>query len=130
MYFTKSLPSAPKDVKAGPHRRDSNCRCQNPRSRHARRFHGRVEIPHGQVHPSRRLVDTLTTAAEAEALTNWVALHHRTLTTIYITHGHFDHFAGLSVLLHPFPDARAIATPKSVELMRKQSQLMPVFRKL
>jgi glyoxylase-like metal-dependent hydrolase (beta-lactamase superfamily II) len=75
------------------------------------------------------LVDTLLTVAEAEALANWVALHHRNLTTIYITHGHFDHFAGLSVLLQRFPDARAIATPKSVELMRKQSELMPFSRK-
>jgi glyoxylase-like metal-dependent hydrolase (beta-lactamase superfamily II) len=74
------------------------------------------------------LVDTLMTVAEAEALANWVALHHRKLTTIYITHGHFDHFAGLSVLLQRFPDARAIATPKSVELMRKQSELMPFLR--
>jgi glyoxylase-like metal-dependent hydrolase (beta-lactamase superfamily II) len=75
------------------------------------------------------LVDTLTTAAEAEALADWVALHHRNLTTIYITHGHIDHFAGLSVLLQRFPDARAIATPKSVELMRKQSPQLPFFRK-
>jgi glyoxylase-like metal-dependent hydrolase (beta-lactamase superfamily II) len=75
------------------------------------------------------LVDTLTTVAEAEALANWVALHHRNLTTIYITHGHFDHFAGLSVLLQRFPAVRAIATPKSVQLMRKQSELMPFFRK-
>ena len=59
-----------------------------------------------------------------------VALHHRNLTTIYTTHGHFDHFAGLSVLLQRFPEARAIATPKSVELMRKQSQAIPLFRKL
>jgi len=75
------------------------------------------------------LVDTLTTVAEAEALANWVALHHRNLTTIYITHGHFDHFAGLSVLLQRFPEAQAIATPKSVDLMRKQSELMPFLRK-
>jgi glyoxylase-like metal-dependent hydrolase (beta-lactamase superfamily II) len=75
------------------------------------------------------LVDTLTTAAEAEALASWVALHRRNLTTIYITHGHFDHFAGLSMLLQRFPEAQAIATPKSVELMRKNSQLMPLFRK-
>ena len=75
------------------------------------------------------LIDTLTTVAEAEALANWVALHHRNLTTIYIAHGHFDHFAGLSVLLQRFPEARAIATPKSVELMRKQSQAIPFFRK-
>jgi glyoxylase-like metal-dependent hydrolase (beta-lactamase superfamily II) len=76
------------------------------------------------------LVDTLTTAAEAAALADWVALHHRNLTTIYITHGHVDHFAGLSVLLHRFPEARAIATPKSVELMHRQPPLMPFFRGL
>jgi len=75
------------------------------------------------------LVDALATVAEAEALANWVALHHRNLTTIYITHGHFDHYAGLSVLLQRFPDARAIATPKSVQQMREHSQLMPLFRK-
>ncbi len=76
------------------------------------------------------LIDAMTTVAEAEALADWVALHHRNLTTIYITHGHFDHFAGLSVLQKRFPDARAIATPNSVQLMRKQAQMMPVFRKL
>ncbi|WP_344382984.1 MBL fold metallo-hydrolase, partial [Georgenia ruanii] len=66
------------------------------------------------------LVDPLTTVAEAEALVAWVKLHHRNLTTIYVTHGHLDHFAGLSVVLRHFPDARAIATPKSVELARAQ----------
>jgi glyoxylase-like metal-dependent hydrolase (beta-lactamase superfamily II) len=68
------------------------------------------------------LVDTLATVAEAEALADWVALHHRNLKIIYVTHGHFDHFFGLSVLLNRFPDARAIATPKSVELMHEQLQ--------
>ncbi|WP_433145320.1 MBL fold metallo-hydrolase [Actinomadura nitritigenes] len=76
------------------------------------------------------LVDTLTTVAEAEALAAWVALHHRDLTTIYITHGHIDHFSGLSVLLRHFPGARAIATPGSVELMREQLGRMPAYRKL
>jgi glyoxylase-like metal-dependent hydrolase (beta-lactamase superfamily II) len=65
------------------------------------------------------LVDPLTTVAEAEALADWVALHHRNLRFIYITHGHADHFYGLSVLLDHFPNARAIATPKSVEIMRQ-----------
>jgi glyoxylase-like metal-dependent hydrolase (beta-lactamase superfamily II) len=74
------------------------------------------------------LIDTLTTVAEAQALADWIALHHRNLTTIYITHGHFDHFAGLSVLLRRFPHAHAIATPKSVALMRQQTELMSVFR--
>ena len=76
------------------------------------------------------LVDTQTTVAEAEALTDWVALHHRNLTTIYVTHGHIDHFAGLSVLLQRFPDAQAIATAGSVELMHEQSRVVPFVRSL
>ncbi len=66
------------------------------------------------------LIDALTTAAEASVLADWVALHHRNLTTIYITHGHFDHFLGLGVLLERFPQATAIATPQAVELMQAQ----------
>ena len=64
------------------------------------------------------LVDVMTTVAEAEALADWVALHNRNLETIYITHGHFDHFYGLSVLLDRFPSARAIATPNTVKAMQ------------
>jgi glyoxylase-like metal-dependent hydrolase (beta-lactamase superfamily II) len=69
------------------------------------------------------LVDAMGTVAEAEALADWVALHNRNLQTIYITHGHFDHFYGLSVLLDRFPGARAIAAPKTVEAM--QSSFVP-----
>jgi glyoxylase-like metal-dependent hydrolase (beta-lactamase superfamily II) len=64
------------------------------------------------------LVDAMTTVAEAESLADWVALHNRNLETIYITHGHFDHFYGLSILLDRFPGARAIATPKTVNAMQ------------
>ena len=63
------------------------------------------------------LIDPLTTAAEAEALAQWVELHHRNLETVYITHGHPDHYFGLSVILEHFPEAKAIATPKSVDVM-------------
>jgi glyoxylase-like metal-dependent hydrolase (beta-lactamase superfamily II) len=55
------------------------------------------------------LVDAMTTVAEAKALADWIALHNRNLETIYITHAHFDHFYGLSVLLERFPGARAIS---------------------
>src|SRR5580700_335759 len=64
------------------------------------------------------LVDAMTTVAEAGALADWIALHNRNLETIYITHAHFDHFYGLSVLLDRFPGARAIATPKTVSAMQ------------
>src|ERR1700723_3319363 len=74
------------------------------------------------------LVDAMTTVAEAEALGDWIALHNRNLETIYITHGHFDHFYGLSVLLDRFPGARAIATPKTVKAM--QSSFTPPVERL
>jgi glyoxylase-like metal-dependent hydrolase (beta-lactamase superfamily II) len=74
------------------------------------------------------LVDAMTTVAEAEALADWVALHNRNLETIYITHGHFDHVYGLSVLLDRFPDARAIATPKTVKGM--QASFSPTVERL
>jgi glyoxylase-like metal-dependent hydrolase (beta-lactamase superfamily II) len=64
------------------------------------------------------LVDAMTTAAEAEALADWIALHNRNLETIYITHAHFDHFYGLSILLDRFPRARAVATPKTLNAMQ------------
>jgi glyoxylase-like metal-dependent hydrolase (beta-lactamase superfamily II) len=64
------------------------------------------------------LVDAMMTVAEAEALADWVASHDRNLETIYITHAHFDHFYGLSILLDRFPGARAIATPKTLNAMQ------------
>src|SRR5580658_133407 len=64
------------------------------------------------------LVDAMTTVAEAEALADWIALHNRNLETIYITHAHFDHFYGLSVLLDRFPAARAIAAPNTLNAMQ------------
>jgi glyoxylase-like metal-dependent hydrolase (beta-lactamase superfamily II) len=74
------------------------------------------------------LVDPLLTEAEAEALAGWVRLHQRDLTTIYITHGHLDHFAGIGVLQRHFPNARAIGTPRTVELARQQR--LSLFRGL
>ena len=74
------------------------------------------------------LVDAMITVAEAEALADWVALHNRNLETIYITHGHFDHFYGLSILLDRFPGARAIATPNTVNAM--QMSFIPTVERL
>ena len=67
------------------------------------------------------LVDALMTFREATALADWVGLHERQLTTIYITHGHADHYLGLSVLLSRFPNARAVASTGTVALMRTLS---------
>jgi glyoxylase-like metal-dependent hydrolase (beta-lactamase superfamily II) len=64
------------------------------------------------------LVDALLTVREATVLADWINLHDRRLTTIYITHGHGDHFLGLSVLLDRFPGTRAVATAGSIEIVQ------------
>jgi glyoxylase-like metal-dependent hydrolase (beta-lactamase superfamily II) len=67
------------------------------------------------------LVDAFLTIKQAAALAEWVAASGKNLTTIYVTHGHGDHFFGIGALLNRFPKARAMATPDVVESMRRQA---------
>ena len=67
------------------------------------------------------LVDTFLTVEQSDALVEWVAASGKNLTTIYVTHGHGDHFFGLAALLDRFPGARAVATSGVVKVMRQQS---------
>src|SRR5260370_38952118 len=69
------------------------------------------------------LSDTPITAEQRRALTNWVAARGKTLTTIYATHGHGDHFFGASTVLERFPGARFIARPEVIKVMREQASL-------
>jgi glyoxylase-like metal-dependent hydrolase (beta-lactamase superfamily II) len=52
-----------------------------------------------------------------------------TLNVNVFTAPDIDHYGGLSVLQRHFPDARAIATPKSVELMPKTPDELAIYRK-
>ena len=45
----------------------------------------------------------------------------KNLTTIYITHGHGDHWFGVGTLLERFPNARVVATPDVVKVMRQHA---------
>jgi glyoxylase-like metal-dependent hydrolase (beta-lactamase superfamily II) len=67
------------------------------------------------------LVDTLLTIDQNRALADWIAARGKNLTTIYITHGHGDHFFGLGVLLDRFPGAKAVARPNVVKVMHRQA---------
>ena len=67
------------------------------------------------------LVDTLLTVEQAKALVDWVAAHGKNVTTIYVTHGHGDHFFGLGAVLDRFPNAKAVAMPEVVKVMRRQA---------
>jgi glyoxylase-like metal-dependent hydrolase (beta-lactamase superfamily II) len=67
------------------------------------------------------LVDAFMTVEQASALADWVASKRRNLTTIYITHGHGDHWFGVGTLLERFPNARVVATPNTVTVMRQNA---------
>jgi glyoxylase-like metal-dependent hydrolase (beta-lactamase superfamily II) len=67
------------------------------------------------------LVDAFMTVKQADDLVDWVAASGKNLTTIYITHGHGDHWFGIGALLERFPNARAVATPDGVRVMRQQA---------
>jgi glyoxylase-like metal-dependent hydrolase (beta-lactamase superfamily II) len=67
------------------------------------------------------LVDAFMTVKQANALADWVASKGKNLTTIYITHGHGDHWFAVGTLLERFPNARAVATPNTVKVMRQNA---------
>jgi glyoxylase-like metal-dependent hydrolase (beta-lactamase superfamily II) len=56
------------------------------------------------------LVDTVPTLADSDALGDWIAARNVELTTIFITHGHLDHYLGAAPLLNRFPNAQLVAT--------------------
>src|SRR6266545_800457 len=67
------------------------------------------------------LVDAFMTVKQADTLVDWVAASGKNLTTIYITHGHGDHWFGIGALLERFPNARAVATPNVVKVMSQNA---------
>src|SRR5260370_6801247 len=67
------------------------------------------------------LVDAFMTVKQASALADWVAAKGKNLTTIYITHGHGDHWFGAGTLLERFPNAGVVATPNVVKVMRQHA---------
>jgi glyoxylase-like metal-dependent hydrolase (beta-lactamase superfamily II) len=65
------------------------------------------------------LVDVFLTIGASKQLVDWVVASGKSLTMIYITHAHGDHFFGLQPVLDRFPQARVIARPEVVEAMRQ-----------
>lgn len=66
------------------------------------------------------LVDALMTTEQAGRLADWVTASGKNLTTVFVTHGHGDHWFGLGTLLERFSRARAVAAPAVVAQMQKQ----------
>jgi glyoxylase-like metal-dependent hydrolase (beta-lactamase superfamily II) len=67
------------------------------------------------------LVDVPTTWQQGETLGYWVKDSGKNLTTIYVTHGHGDHFLGIAALLGRFPNVKVVAIPAVVKAMRGQA---------
>jgi len=66
------------------------------------------------------LIDTAPTLADCDNLVKFIKARGKQLRTIYITHGHLDHYIGASVLLEHFPDASLVATKATVEFIEEE----------
>ena len=73
------------------------------------------------------LVDTPITVSQNTQLADWVQEQLRpklpnaaakTLNTLYITHGHFDHWAGIGYFKKRFPGLKVVATAGSIQHMK------------
>ena len=64
------------------------------------------------------LVDAFLTIQQNKELADWIASKDKNLTTIYITHGHGDHWFGVGTLLERFPTALVVATPDTIKVMK------------
>ena len=60
------------------------------------------------------LVDALMTTAESQALGEWFDGLGRWPDTVYVTHGHADHFFGATPLLARRPGLRLVTLPAAV----------------
>ncbi|MBN3823777.1 MBL fold metallo-hydrolase [Burkholderia sp. Ac-20384] len=65
------------------------------------------------------LVDTFLSDEHTLEMIDWIKAHDRNLETVYVTHGHPDHFFGLEQVRKHFPHARAIAPRPVVETMHE-----------
>lgn len=70
------------------------------------------------------LVDAQYGRSDAEALVSWLQASGKTLTAIWITHAHPDHYFGTTVLKESFPDVPVYTSP---EVAAKVAQLNDMF---
>src|SRR5689334_5092517 len=60
------------------------------------------------------LIDAQFTLADAHRLVALILESKKTLTTVYVTHFHPDHYFGLAVIKQAFPKAKLVALPGAV----------------
>ena len=64
------------------------------------------------------LVDAQFVRSEAYRVAAMILESKKNLTTVYITHGHPDHYFGIGVLKQAFPNAKFVALPATVTAIR------------
>src|SRR5258708_39318905 len=67
------------------------------------------------------LTDPPITSKQTEALADWVESFGKKLSSIYITHGHGDHWFGTKPLTEPFPGVSVYATEGTLDVMRQNA---------
>ena len=65
------------------------------------------------------LVDGQFTLSDAHRLVGMILDSKKTLTTVYVTHAHPDHYFGLVVIKQAFPKVRIVAQPATVAEIKK-----------
>lgn len=70
------------------------------------------------------LIDALYLKDDVRELGDLIERTGKSLTTIYVTHAHPDHYLGIGPLLERFPNARCVAMPNVIEAMRESLELM------
>src|SRR4051812_31755601 len=78
------------------------------------------------------LIDGQFSLADAHRLVAMILESKKTLTTVYVTHWHPDHYFGLVVIKQAFPKAKFVATPESLKEIKKTwaakvKQWSPIF---
>ena len=64
------------------------------------------------------LIDAQYLKDDVQDLGDLIERTGKKLTTIYLTHGHPDHYLGVNPLLERFPEAKCVALPGVIEFMR------------
>lgn len=75
------------------------------------------------------LIDTQLVKPEVERFIDLVKGLDGKVTTIYITHPHPDHVMGAEWLLAAFPDAKLVAAPATVEILKASADKTLAFMK-
>jgi glyoxylase-like metal-dependent hydrolase (beta-lactamase superfamily II) len=69
------------------------------------------------------LIDAQHISTDVAALGDLIERTGRRLTTIYVTHGHADHWYGAGELVARFPGARVVATAPVLEYINQESEV-------